>query len=71
MRIIGGQAKRRQLLSPKGLAIRPTSDKVREALFDILGERMYNLSKKVHRLPLRLGLASRHSTTKWGNCAQG
>ena len=40
MRIIGGQAKRRQLLSPKGLAIRPTSDKVREALFDILGEKI-------------------------------
>lgn len=35
------------------------------ALFDSLGERMYNLLKKVHRLPFRLGLASRRSTTKW------
>jgi 16S rRNA (guanine(966)-N(2))-methyltransferase RsmD len=40
MRIIGGRVKSRRLLGPKGLAIRPTSDKVREALFDILGERI-------------------------------
>ena len=40
-----------------------------QVLFDSLGERMYNLAKKVHRLPLKLGLASRHSTTQWGNWA--
>ncbi len=39
MRIIGGQAKGRRLLSPKRGAMRPTSDKVREALFDILGDK--------------------------------
>jgi hypothetical protein len=39
-------------------------------LFDSPGERMYNLPKEVHRLPLRLGSASRRSTAKWGNCAQ-
>ncbi len=38
MRIIGGLAKGRRLTAPKGLSIRPTSDKVREALFDILRE---------------------------------
>jgi 16S rRNA (guanine966-N2)-methyltransferase len=36
MRIIAGQFRGRQLLSPKGDAIRPTSDRAREALFDIL-----------------------------------
>jgi 16S rRNA (guanine966-N2)-methyltransferase len=36
MRIIAGQFRGRRLLSPKGAAIRPTSDRAREALFDIL-----------------------------------
>jgi 16S rRNA (guanine966-N2)-methyltransferase len=36
MRIIAGQFRGRQLLSPAGGAIRPTSDRAREALFDIL-----------------------------------
>jgi 16S rRNA (guanine966-N2)-methyltransferase len=36
MRIIAGQFRGRRLLSPKGDAIRPTSDRAREALFDIL-----------------------------------
>ncbi len=36
MRIIAGQFRGRQLESPKGDAVRPTSDRAREALFDIL-----------------------------------
>jgi 16S rRNA (guanine966-N2)-methyltransferase len=36
MRIIAGQFRGRQLESPRGDAIRPTSDRAREALFDIL-----------------------------------
>jgi 16S rRNA (guanine966-N2)-methyltransferase len=36
MRIIAGRFRGRQLLSPEGAAIRPTSDRAREALFDIL-----------------------------------
>lgn len=36
MRVIGGFAKGRTLLSFKGLQIRPTSDKVRESIFNIL-----------------------------------
>jgi 16S rRNA (guanine966-N2)-methyltransferase len=36
MRIIAGRFRGRQLLSPEGAAIRPTSDRGREALFDIL-----------------------------------
>ena len=36
MRIIAGSAKGLRLKAPKGLATRPTSDRVREALFSIL-----------------------------------
>ncbi len=38
MRIIGGTAKGRRLLTAKGLAIRPTQDRVKESLFNIIGE---------------------------------
>ncbi|MDQ5986926.1 MAG: Ribosomal RNA small subunit methyltransferase D [Syntrophus sp. SKADARSKE-3] len=37
MRIIGGEAGGRTIASPKGLKVRPTSEMVREALFNILG----------------------------------
>ncbi|MFA5073472.1 MAG: 16S rRNA (guanine(966)-N(2))-methyltransferase RsmD [Nitrospirota bacterium] len=40
MRITGGTGKGRQLNVPKGLRVRPTSDKVKQALFNILGERI-------------------------------
>ena len=40
MRITGGSACGRKLLSPKTDLIRPTCDRVREALCNILGERM-------------------------------
>jgi 16S rRNA (guanine(966)-N(2))-methyltransferase RsmD len=40
MRIIAGAAKGRQLRSLRGRALRPTADRVREALFDILGARV-------------------------------
>jgi 16S rRNA (guanine966-N2)-methyltransferase len=38
MRITGGEAKGRVLASPKGMDIRPTSDRVREAIFNIIGQ---------------------------------
>ncbi len=38
MRITGGRVKGRILSTPKGLLIRPTSDRVREAIFNILGQ---------------------------------
>lgn len=38
LRVIGGDRKGLALASPRGLALRPTSARVREALFDILGE---------------------------------
>jgi 16S rRNA (guanine(966)-N(2))-methyltransferase RsmD len=40
MRIVGGEHRGRKLVAPEGAATRPTSEKVREALFDILGERI-------------------------------
>lgn len=39
MRIIGGRLRRRALLAPKGRDVRPTTDRVREALFNLLGAR--------------------------------
>jgi len=37
MRVVSGEAKGRHLQAPKGDAPRPTSDRVREAIFDVLG----------------------------------
>jgi 16S rRNA (guanine(966)-N(2))-methyltransferase RsmD len=37
-RIIAGAARGRRLAAPKGLATRPTSDKVRGAVFNLLGQ---------------------------------
>ena len=36
MRVIGGDLRGRRLTAPSGTAVRPTSDRVREAIFDIL-----------------------------------
>src|SRR5258708_12243474 len=38
MRIIAGTCRSRQLKSLKGMALRPTSDNLRETLFNVLGE---------------------------------
>src|SRR5919198_4163450 len=40
MRVIAGQGLGRRLQAPAGAATRPTSDRVREALFSILGDRV-------------------------------
>lgn len=40
MRIIAGSARGRKLRGPRGPGLRPTSDQVREALFNILGARV-------------------------------
>ncbi|MCL2350907.1 MAG: 16S rRNA (guanine(966)-N(2))-methyltransferase RsmD [Firmicutes bacterium] len=37
MRVIAGEARGRRLLSPAGLEVRPTADRFRETLFDIIG----------------------------------
>lgn len=43
MRITGGQQRGRTLAPFKGMNIRPTSDRVREAIFNILGQDMTGL----------------------------
>jgi 16S rRNA (guanine966-N2)-methyltransferase len=43
MRITGGQAKGRRLAAFKGLDIRPTSDMVRKAIFDLIGQDLEGL----------------------------
>jgi len=40
VRIVAGEFKGRRLLSPPDKQVRPTSDKVKEALFSILGEKV-------------------------------
>jgi 16S rRNA (guanine(966)-N(2))-methyltransferase RsmD len=40
MRVIAGDLKGQRLVAPKGWKVRPTSDRVREAVFSILGERV-------------------------------
>ena len=39
MRVIGGQSRGRRLAAKLPAAVRPTSDRVRESIFDILGSR--------------------------------
>ena len=38
MRIIGGEYRSRLISMPKRVEIRPTQDKVREAVFNIIGD---------------------------------
>ena len=38
MRVIAGEFKGRRLLAPRGWKVRPTSDRVREAIFSALGD---------------------------------
>ena len=40
MRIVAGRWGGRRLIAPRGDAVRPTADRVREALFSILGDRV-------------------------------
>ena len=40
MRVIAGDLKGQRLVAPRGWKVRPTSDRVREAIFSALGERI-------------------------------
>jgi len=40
MRVIGGELGGQRLVAPRGWKVRPTSDRVREAIFSALGERV-------------------------------
>ncbi|MBN2126600.1 MAG: 16S rRNA (guanine(966)-N(2))-methyltransferase RsmD [Deltaproteobacteria bacterium] len=43
MRITGGEARGRHLVPLKGISIRPTSDRVREAVFNLIGQDLAGL----------------------------
>jgi len=40
MRVIGGRWRGRRLVAPRGETVRPTTDRVKEAVFGLLGERV-------------------------------
>lgn len=40
MRVIAGSAKKRRLKTPGDMTVRPTADRVKEALYNILGDRV-------------------------------
>ena len=40
MRVIAGDLKGQRLVAPRGWKVRPTSDRAREAIFSVLGERV-------------------------------
>jgi len=40
MRVIGGTYRSRRMIAPRGLATRPTSDRLRETLFNVLAPRI-------------------------------
>ena len=42
LRIISGELKGKRLLTPKGIKIRPTTDRIRERIFNILFSRILN-----------------------------
>ena len=42
MRIIAGSARGRRLFAPAGEDTRPTADRIRESLFNILGSRVWD-----------------------------
>ena len=44
MRVIAGSARRLQLVTPKGSNTRPTSDKIKETLFNILAPVLYEVN---------------------------
>lgn len=44
MRVIGGDLRGQRLVAPRGWKVRPTSDRAREAIFSVLGERVEGAS---------------------------
>jgi 16S rRNA (guanine966-N2)-methyltransferase len=44
VRVIAGELKGQRLVAPRGWKVRPTSDRVREAVFSVLGERVVGAS---------------------------
>src|SRR5437016_3096618 len=55
MRIVGGRLRGRALTGPKSLAIRPTADRLRESLFNILAHSYGDLADGARVLDLFAG----------------
>ena len=58
MRIIGGKYRGKKLISPQSSAVRPTSDRTREALFNILRHYFHNDFSNCRLLELFCGSGS-------------
>jgi len=43
MRVISGSARGRRLMTPRGMKVRPTTDRIKETLFNILAPRIYDV----------------------------
>lgn len=43
MRVIAGKAKRLQLKTPKGMDTRPTTDRIKETLFNMIQDKIYDV----------------------------
>lgn len=43
MRVIAGKAKRLQLKTPKGMDTRPTTDRIKETLFNMIQDELYGI----------------------------
>lgn len=43
MRVIAGKARRLQLKTPKGMTTRPTSDRIKETLFNMIQDELYDV----------------------------
>lgn len=43
MRVISGSANRRKLVAPAGMDVRPTTDRIKETLFNIINGRLYDI----------------------------
>ncbi len=55
MRIVGGSYKGHSIIAPKGMATRPTTDRVRESLFNILAHKQSTPLKDARVLDLFAG----------------
>ncbi|MCP4381100.1 MAG: 16S rRNA (guanine(966)-N(2))-methyltransferase RsmD [Hyphomicrobiales bacterium] len=55
MRVVGGELRGRRLATPSSSAVRPTSDRLRETLFDILAHRYGDPVSSAHVLDLFAG----------------
>jgi|SRR5690606_38103588 len=55
MRIVGGELRGRRLQAPSGRSVRPTSDRARETLFNVLQHRFDGLPEGVRVLDLFAG----------------